>query len=201
MTELGPGKSEYRVEFEDGRQPTTGYLDVRAAADVQRLDVRLRRIALEVALRRLTIGCVAIVLGIGAALARAQAPDSRLTIADVEKISGLKGITQAPGVDPWCGAAQLPAVSKPLPMVNLDNARFYDGAKKIPITSSSALVPGLGDEAFDGPTGTLQYALYVKKGAKAFSLATFFVPRSRPMQPRLTMDQLKAAARIILSRL
>ena len=26
ITELGPGKSEYRVEFDDGRQPTTGYL-------------------------------------------------------------------------------------------------------------------------------------------------------------------------------
>jgi hypothetical protein len=26
VTEIGPGKSEYRVEFEDGRQPTTGYL-------------------------------------------------------------------------------------------------------------------------------------------------------------------------------
>jgi hypothetical protein len=26
VTELGPGKSEYRVEFEDGRTPTTGYL-------------------------------------------------------------------------------------------------------------------------------------------------------------------------------
>jgi hypothetical protein len=26
VTELGPGTSEYRVEFEDGRQPTTGYL-------------------------------------------------------------------------------------------------------------------------------------------------------------------------------
>ena len=26
VTELGPGKSEYRVEFDDGRKPTTGYL-------------------------------------------------------------------------------------------------------------------------------------------------------------------------------
>jgi hypothetical protein len=41
----------------------------------------------------------------------------------------------------------------------------------------------------------------VKKGTKAFSLATFFVPHSRPMQSRLTMDQLKAVAKIILSRL
>jgi hypothetical protein len=26
VTELGPGKNEYRVEFEDGKTPTTGYL-------------------------------------------------------------------------------------------------------------------------------------------------------------------------------
>jgi hypothetical protein len=26
VTELGPGESEFRVEFDDARQPTTGYL-------------------------------------------------------------------------------------------------------------------------------------------------------------------------------
>ncbi len=26
ITEIGPGTLEFRVEFEDGRQPTTGYL-------------------------------------------------------------------------------------------------------------------------------------------------------------------------------
>ena len=26
VTELGPGQSEYRVEFDDGLKPTTGYL-------------------------------------------------------------------------------------------------------------------------------------------------------------------------------
>jgi hypothetical protein len=26
VTEVGPGKGEYRVEFEDGNTPTTGYL-------------------------------------------------------------------------------------------------------------------------------------------------------------------------------
>ena len=26
ITEIGPGKSEYRIEFEDGQTPTTGYL-------------------------------------------------------------------------------------------------------------------------------------------------------------------------------
>ena len=26
ITEIGPGEPEFRVEFDDGRQPTTGYL-------------------------------------------------------------------------------------------------------------------------------------------------------------------------------
>ncbi len=26
VTEIGPGESEYRVEFEDDQRPTTGYL-------------------------------------------------------------------------------------------------------------------------------------------------------------------------------
>jgi hypothetical protein len=26
ITEVGPGTSEFRIEFEDGRRPTTGYL-------------------------------------------------------------------------------------------------------------------------------------------------------------------------------
>ena len=152
---------------------------------------------------RLTMGCVAVVLAIGAAPARAQVPDGRLTIADVERISGLRGVTQVAKASTTGAGGNLNFVGpdgKLLLMVNFGSAAFYDGAKKAPMTFH-ALVPGLGDEAFDGPTGTLQYTLYAKKGAKAFSLGTFFVPRSRPMQPRLTMDQLKAAAKIILSRL
>jgi hypothetical protein len=29
ITELGPGRTDYRVEFEDGHRPTTGYLRSR----------------------------------------------------------------------------------------------------------------------------------------------------------------------------
>ena len=153
---------------------------------------------------RLTIGWVAIVLGIGAAVVRGQAPDSRLTIADVEKISGLKGVTQVAKASTPGAGGNLNFVGpdgKLLLMVNFGSAALYDGAKKAPMTLH-ALVPRLGDEAFDGPAiGAVQYTLYVKKGTKAFSLASFFVPGSRPLQPRLNMDQLKAVAKTVLSRL
>jgi hypothetical protein len=29
VTEIGPGEREYRVEFEDGDRPTTGYLPIQ----------------------------------------------------------------------------------------------------------------------------------------------------------------------------
>jgi hypothetical protein len=29
ITELGPGRTDYRIEFEDGQRPTTGYLSSR----------------------------------------------------------------------------------------------------------------------------------------------------------------------------
>jgi hypothetical protein len=35
VTELGPGKDEYRVEFEDGLTPTTGYLPYRSLSKAQ----------------------------------------------------------------------------------------------------------------------------------------------------------------------
>jgi hypothetical protein len=29
ITEFGPGRTDYRIEFEDGQRPTTGYLSSR----------------------------------------------------------------------------------------------------------------------------------------------------------------------------
>ena len=34
VTEIGPGDDEYRVEFEDGQTPTTGYLGADCVARI-----------------------------------------------------------------------------------------------------------------------------------------------------------------------
>ena len=36
ITEIGPGEGEYRVEFEDGDTPTTGYLPASCLIDIYR---------------------------------------------------------------------------------------------------------------------------------------------------------------------
>lgn len=139
-----------------------------------------------------------------ALVARAQtpAPDPRLTIADVEKVSGLSGVKQvAQGSMTGAGGALNFAGpdGKLLLMVNFAAASFYDSVKNNQ-TIFHALVPDVGDEAFDAPPGAMQYVLYVKKSTKAASL-TSFLSTSRPYAPKLTLDQLKALARVVLPRL
>ena len=129
-----------------------------------------------------------------------QAPDPRLTVADVEKVSGLTGVKLVPR-DPAKGAGGdlnfVGPEGKLLLMVRFGTAALYDTVRKG--TTYHALVPGLGDEAFDAPPGASQYALYVKKGTKAISV-TAYASTTKPYGPRLTMDQLKAIASVILSR-
>src|SRR5262249_32121321 len=101
--------------------------------------------------------------------ARAQTPDPRLTTADVEKISGIKGIHQ---VAPGSVAGAGPGLNfagpdkKMVLMVNFGPAALYQSAKTktIPGTNVPLFrddVRGIGDEAFDSPPGPLQYVLYV----------------------------------------
>jgi hypothetical protein len=149
-----------------------------------------------------SLGRLLVVLCLVGASARVwtQAADPRLTVADVEKVSGLSGVKLVPP-DPSKGAGGDLNFAGPegklLLMVRFANATLYDSVKKG--STFHALVPGVGDEAFDAPPGPSQYVLYVKEGAKAMSI-TAYASTTKPYGPRLTMDQLKAIATIILSR-
>jgi hypothetical protein len=133
--------------------------------------------------------------------ARAQAPDPRLTIADVEKATGLSGVKQVAQGSMTGAGGDLNFVGpdgKLILMVKFATASLYEATKKNQ-TVFHAVVPDIGDEAFDAPPGAMQYVLYVKKGTKAVSV-TSFISTTRPYAPKLTMDQLKALARVVLSR-
>jgi len=137
----------------------------------------------------------------------AQAPDPRLTVADVEKVSGLTGIQLvAPGSVTGAGSGLNFATADKhmVLMVNFGPAALYQRAKQqktyagVPMPLFHADVPGIGDEAFDSPPGPLQYVLYVRKGANAASFTAYFVSAKKAT---LTMDQLKAVAKIAVSRM
>lgn len=142
-----------------------------------------------------------------ASIALAQTSDPRLTVADVEKVTGLKGLQSvAPGSVPGAGAGLnfATADKKMILMVNFGTAALYSRAKAqkeyhgMPMPLFHADVPGIGDEAFDSPPGPLQYVLYVRKAANAASFTAYFVSANKAT---LTMDQLKQIAKVAVSRM
>src|SRR5579871_3495456 len=100
-----------------------------------------------------------------AALLVAQAADPRLTVADVEKVTGLTGVQLvAPGSIAGAGAGLNFATAdrKMILMVNVGPAALYTRAKEqqeyhgLPMPLFHAAVTGVGDEAFDSPPGPFQ---------------------------------------------
>jgi hypothetical protein len=61
-----------------------------------------------------------------------------------------------------------------------------------------AAITGLGDEAFDSPDGKTQHAIYVRKGDAAFGLISNLDATGKP---GVSMEQLKALAKIVLARM
>jgi len=138
----------------------------------------------------------------------AQTVDSRLTVTDVEKVIGLKGIRRIK-VDssPASGRDTIDFTAsngKNVLSVTFYSAEDFDdfknphvidfGGAKTTVNTNYGAVPGLGDEAFHGKATSIAPPLHVKKGTQAFSLVPF-VSRNQ-----LTFEQVKALARIILSR-
>ena len=153
------------------------------------------------------IGFVAIAIASLLVTLRAQSSDPRLTVGDVEKVTGMKNLQLlAPGAVPGAGAGLnfATAERKMILMVNFGPAALYSRAKAqkeyagLPMVLFHAAVPGVGDEAFDSPPGPLQYVLYVRKGANAASFTAYYVS---PNKATLTMDQLKQIAKVAVTRM
>ena len=145
-----------------------------------------------------------------AAVASAQPVDRRLTVADVEQATGVKpvhvvGAGALPGAGPGLNFAT--ADNRMLLMVNFGSEELYTraktqkemevGGKKYPMELYHAPVAGIGDEAFDSPPGPDQYIIYLRKGKNAASVSTYL----QKGKPRLSMEQLKAVAKVVASRL
>ena len=137
-----------------------------------------------------------------------------LTPADIEQATALKGVHLVPettkGAVP--GRDNYADGSGTIVLWFHDfNAQGFERAKAQPAKMMSgieiepklfhAAVTGLGDEAFDSPDGKLQHALYVRKGQAAFGLIANVATSGRGGKPTVTMAQLKALAKIVLSRM
>jgi hypothetical protein len=126
-----------------------------------------------------------------------------LTVADVEKVSGETGLKLI-DYDPSIGAGG------DLNFAKSDNTMFllaqiqnkstvWDAWKKQTGFFNEA-IPGVGDEAYNGPKGMgVIYVLFFYKGNTAFSLSSFF-NLTGDGKPYFTQEQLIELAKIMVSR-
>jgi len=124
---------------------------------------------------------------------------SYLTVQDVERITGLNGIKIVPA-DPSKGAGgDLNFANKDGELIlmvqrMLSSDALYSETKKM-TGAVKADIEGVGDAAFTGPAGNLQYFVSFKKGKGSGSAASFLGFTG----PRLPLDQVKKVAQQIAS--
>ena len=120
-----------------------------------------------------------------------------LTVQDIEKITGLHGVKLVPR-DPSKGAGGdlnfADKDGKLILMVNrmLNSDMLYSQTKNMK-GSVEADISGVGDAAFTGPAGNLQYFISFKKGKGSCSVATFLSFTGT----LLPMDQVKKVAQLV----
>jgi hypothetical protein len=122
-----------------------------------------------------------------------------LTVQDVEKITGHQGVKIVPP-DPSKGAGgDLNFADKDgnlLLMVNrnLSSDMFYSQTKNTK-GAVKADISGVGDAAFTGPAGNLQYFISFKKGKGSGTVSSFLTFTGA----KVPLDQLKKVAQLMAS--
>jgi hypothetical protein len=158
-----------------------------------------------------TFRCVLVLIAAAIATGPTVATQSPLAPADIEKATGLRGVHllaagargAVAGRDNYAdGDGRIV-----LWLQTLDAAAFARAkAQPAKVVSGIPIEPklfhstvnGLGDEAFDSPDTAPQHALYVRKKNFAFGLISNVSLTNVPM---VSMDQLKALAKVVLSRI
>jgi len=123
-----------------------------------------------------------------------------LTVQDVEKITGLHGVKLVPA-DPLKGAGgDLNFANEDGKLILMVQRMLYSDAlysqtKKMN-GAVKADIGGVGDAAFTGPAGALQYFVSFKKGKGSGTVSTFMTITGGALLP---MDQVKKVAQQIAS--
>jgi hypothetical protein len=158
----------------------------------------------------LMLRTVLVVAAVALASGLSASAQPSLTPADVEKATGLYGVhlvaATAPGAVPGRDTFA-DQDGRVVLWFQTMNAAAFARAKEQPAKIVSgipvepklfhAAVGGLGDEAFDSPDTAPQHAVYVRKQDAAFGLISNVTLTNVPI---VSMDQLKAIAKVVLSR-
>jgi len=153
--------------------------------------------------RRLTVLLVFTLLVSSASMAFSQtktAPGAQyLTVQDVEKITGLHGVKLVPANPAKGAGGDLNFADKDGKLIlmvnrNLFSDMLYTQTRNMKGTVKED-IQGVGDAAFTGPAGNLQYFVSFKKGKGSGSVATFLTFTGT----LLPIDQVKKVAQQIAS--
>ena len=122
-----------------------------------------------------------------------------LTVQDVEKITGLQGVKLVPP-DPSKGAGgDLNFANKDGKLILMANRNLFSDMLYSQTKNMKGAVKqdiqGVGDAAFTGPAGNLQYFVSFKKGKGSGTVSTFLTFTGT----LLPMDQVKKVAQLIAS--
>ena len=151
--------------------------------------------------RWLTVLFVFTMLALSASVVFSQAKPASgaqyLTVQDVEKITGLQGVKLVPPDASKGAGGDLNFADKDGKLIlmvnrNLYSDMLYTQTKNMKDTVK-AEIRGVGDAAFIGPAGTLQYFISFRKGKGSGTVSTFLTFTGT----LLPMDQVKKVAQQI----
>lgn len=123
-----------------------------------------------------------------------------LTPADIESVSGLKGIKLVEkGSLPGAGGSLNFALNdKMYAMFVIADMGVFNEWKTMDGYAVDKL-SGIGDEAYSAPKGKTQFVIFFRDGNKVGSVSSFL--NSDTLEPYLTIEQLSQLARIAVSRM
>jgi hypothetical protein len=156
-----------------------------------------------------------LVIGLGLALVlpavRIEAGqfDNIISAADVEKATGLSGVKQVPRQKAVDGITQNKFLTGDLNFIRSDRQPIIEVQFRPAFAFDQfkgdsgfikAPVPGLGDEAYTGPSFDPQTTVNFRKGAYFVAVSTHIDPKDKS-KAVLKIDQVIAVSRIIASRM
>jgi hypothetical protein len=123
-----------------------------------------------------------------------------LTPADIESVSGLKGIKLVEkGSLPGAGGSLNFALNDNMyAMFVIADMEVFNEWKTMEGFASDK-IPDIGDEAYSAPGGKTQYTVFFRKRNKVGSVSSFLDKNT--LEPFLTIEQLSQLARIAAARM
>lgn len=147
---------------------------------------------------------ILILAGLCLAAVEQQIPtlDKYLTVADVQKVSGIAGVKVSQSTPRTIHFAN--ADGRAILVAKFLNVKIYNKADAAKMGLVKSDVSGIGEEAYCGPNAETPYVLTFKKGPLCVELSSLFNQndfQAGKMMLYISLDKLEALGKLIASRI